>query len=279
MLTHIRTARATLPRAERRVADWVVAHPRETMEGSVARVAAAAGSSEPTVIRFCRRLGLSGFRDLKLRLAESLSQPSSYLHADVAATDKPADAAVKVYDRAIRALVESRNHVRTQPLASVVATMAASRQLVFAGLGASAAVARDACQKFFRLGLPCTTATDTPTILQMAAVTGVRSTLVLTSHTGRWPDLVEAARRAGDNGAAVVAVTDPASPLAAAATLVLACHATEDTSIYTPMSSRLAQLVLLDAVQVALALELGDSATTNLRATKAALDLQRRFER
>jgi len=45
----------------------------------------------------------------------------------------------------------------------------------------------DACHKFFRLGIPCSTLMDTPMILQFAAIAEPADVLVLLSHTGRWP--------------------------------------------------------------------------------------------
>ena len=73
MLGQINHSLKRLSRAEKRVAEWVLAHPREVAEATVADVARAAGTSQPTVIRFCRSIGLRGFRDLALRLTEALS--------------------------------------------------------------------------------------------------------------------------------------------------------------------------------------------------------------
>ena len=95
--------------------------------------------------------------------------------------------------------------------------------------------------------------------------------LVFVSHFGRWPELARAARAARTRGASVIALTDPASPLAGEASLLFECRTPEDTNVYTPMSSRLAQLALLDALQVSLALQLGGPATANLRDSKRAL--------
>ena len=69
----------------------------------------------------------------------------------------------------------------------------------------------------------------------------------------------------------VIALTVPDSALAAAASLLFDCQINEDTSVYTPMSSRLEQLAILDALQVTLALGLGGAAEDRLRATKKAL--------
>lgn len=54
-----------------RVGKWVLVHPRQVTDATLASVAQQCGSSEPTVIRFCRRIGLGGFRDLTLRLTEA----------------------------------------------------------------------------------------------------------------------------------------------------------------------------------------------------------------
>ena len=259
--------------AERRVAEWIVAHPRRAARMTLAELADASGTSEPTVIRFCRRFGLRGFRELAPRLTEALSRPVSYIHHDVTPEDLPVDAAMKVVDAAIQSLFRLRSELAAMPLPAAVDVLKRARQLVFAGLGASGHVARDACHKFFRLGLPCTALTDTPSILQYAAVADAADVLLVISHSGRWPDLVRGAAAARDRGAAVIAITASHTALAQVAELLLPCHAREDTSVYTPMSSRLVQLALLDALQVALALALGERAVENLRLSKNALIL------
>ncbi len=271
MLQRIEESLARLPRAERRVGQWILAHPRRAADSNLREVARAASVSEPTVVRFSRRLGLGGFRELTLRLTEALSRPGSYLHSRVAADDSVADAAAKVVDTAIQSLHELRGELSALPLPAAVQMLKDARQIVFAGLGASGHVARDACHKFFRLGIPCTAYVDAPSLLQYAAVAGPGDVMLLMSHTGRWQELADAAVLAREGGAAVLAITRSQSPLAEAADLLLPCHVREDTSVYTPMSSRLAQLALLDALQVALALALGPTGVSRLRRAKAAL--------
>ena len=101
----------TLSRSETRIAEWIRENPRETVDASIGEVAAIAGVSEPTVIRFCRRLGLSGFRDLKTRLVAALQSPENFLHRDVDDDDGPSEAAAKVLDGSIRTLVDLREQL------------------------------------------------------------------------------------------------------------------------------------------------------------------------
>ena len=263
----------TLSRSETRVGSWIIANTHRAAEVSISELAKTVEVSEPTVIRFCRSLGLAGFRDLRNHLIADQHRPESYLQHNVASDDDTTDATIKVLESAIRALVEIREFIVDMPFDAAVGAMQNARQIIFAGLGASGHVARDASHKFFRLGIPCPTALDTQMILQQAAIAKPGDVFVAISHTGHWPELVQGMQIAVDAGATVIAITDPHSPLAAAASIVFACHADEDTNVFTPMSSRLAQLTLLDAIQVALALRMGDAAQTNLHNTKLALSL------
>lgn len=271
MLTRISQLLPDLSRSEQRVAAWVLEHPKEAASATLAAVSRECRTSEPTVLRFCRRAGMSGFRELGIRLTEALSNPVSYVHRDVSPSDSSSDAVLKVMDASIQSLIDMRASLSSMPIDKSVASLLKARQIAFGGLGASGHVARDACHKFFRLGIPCSYLVDTPMILQFAAIAEADDVLVLLSHTGRWPEFATAARLATARGATVIAITNPDSELAQAASLLFPCQVIEDTSIYTPMSSRLAQLALLDAVHVALALASGEQAAERLRISKDAL--------
>jgi RpiR family carbohydrate utilization transcriptional regulator len=179
MLSQIARAVPDLSRAEKRVASWVLDHPKQATSATLAHIANECGTSEPTVLRFCRRMGMKGFRELGVRVAESLSVPGSYVHRDVNPDDSISDAAIKVMDASIQSLAEMRAQLSSMPIGAAATAMAAARQIAFAGLGASGHVARDACHKFFRLGIPCSSLLDTPMILQF---------LQLPTRSLIWPD-------------------------------------------------------------------------------------------
>lgn len=271
MLEQIEQIATKLTPAEQRVAQWVMANPRQAIGATLASVAKASGASEPTIIRFCRRLGLRGFREFTTRLTERLSQPVSVIHSGVKAEDSVEDASYKVLDASIQSLIDLRGRLSALPIKTAARQLSCSKQIVFMGLGASGSVARDACHKFFRLGIPCALFSDTPSILQFASIANAETVLVLISHTGEWPELSQAAIKARALGATTIAVTQSESMLATSVDTLLACESNEDASIYTPMSSRLAHLALLDALQVAVALELGDAARHKLQRVKLAV--------
>ncbi len=270
MLARIRQCHDRLSAAERRVADWMLQNPHRSLSAPLASVAQQAGVSEPTVVRFCRTVGCRGFRDFKVRLAQSLAADPHLVHRAVQPGDDEAEIIVKVIGSGIEALNRTMRGLRPDRVAQAAGQIAAARRLDFFGVGSSGAVALDAHNKFFRLGIPCTATGDPPTMLQTAALARGQ-VIVAISKSGESEAVVEACSRASNLGSTVVAITAARSSLARVAAIELLIDVDEDTGIYTPMSSRLAQLAVLDVLQVAVALRLGDAGSRNLRLTKAAL--------
>jgi len=271
MLSRIEQNRHALSAAERRVADWVLANPQRVVALPLARIAAAAGVSEPTVVRFCRSVGRKGFSDFKVRVAQDLASNAGLVHADVRDGDDATDILAKVMGSSIREMSSVQRNLDPRRIEQAVAILSAVDCIDFYGVGASGIVVEDAQNKFFRLGTPCVVYRDAPTLLQAAAIADERHAVIAVSKTGDSLPVVEACLQAGRNGARVIAVTSPMSPLAAAAEIAILLDVREDTNVFTPMSSRLAQLAVLDVLQVACALALGPRGIDMLQRSKAAL--------
>jgi RpiR family carbohydrate utilization transcriptional regulator len=77
LLQHIAQSRHLLRKSELKVADHVLLDPAAVMHSSMADLAHSVGISEPTIVRFCRAIGCSGFQDL-LKLAQSLAAGASF---------------------------------------------------------------------------------------------------------------------------------------------------------------------------------------------------------
>ncbi|MFK8021707.1 MAG: SIS domain-containing protein [Pseudomonadales bacterium] len=271
MLNSIDQRLATLSPAEQRVGEWIRSNPEASLHIAVASLAANANVSEPTVVRFCRSMECSGFREFKLRLAQSLADTRSRYHSDVTPNDSIRDIAHKVMRRSTRELNSALQQVNTDTLERAIFAMSKSQQILFYGVGASGIVALDAQHKFFRLGIPCTPYTDLPTILQSASIAHSGVVIVAISKSGTNEHLARAAKSARDSKAEVISLAPANSALDSSASIKLRLASSEDTSLFTPMSSRLAQLCVLDMLQVGLATTMGDKASDKLKRTKAAM--------
>jgi RpiR family carbohydrate utilization transcriptional regulator len=88
-LEQIQNRLEELNKAERKVAEVILLNPQQATRFSIAALAQAASVSEPTVNRFCRSFGVSGYPELKLQLAQSLASGAAYVSRAVEADDNP----------------------------------------------------------------------------------------------------------------------------------------------------------------------------------------------
>lgn len=271
LLAQIGAARERFSKAERRVADYVLAHPDAIMNLSIAVLAGTVGVSQPTVARFCLALGFSGFKEFKLKLVQSLAGGVPFVHRDVGMGDPASALVAKVMDRTIAALMRVRSDLDAAALDQAVRLLANARRIEFYGLGNSGIVAADAQHKFFRLGVP-TVAYSDPHIHGMAATLLQPGDVVMAiSGTGRTRDLLRSVEYARRAGADVVAITASGSPLAKASTVALCADVEEDPEIYSPMTSRIAHLAIIDVLAVGVALSRGPELLIQLEKAKQSV--------
>ena len=262
---------ASLPAAEKRVAALILAKPHDLLEMPLASVALASGVSEPTVIRCCRSFGCNGFADFKLRLARSLASGHLFVHADVDASDGAGELAAKVMGRAAAAIVQAKSQLDAVRLESAIALLNSARRVECYGLGASGLVAADAQHKLFRLGMPAVAYSDAHVHGMAATMLRPGDVVLAFSASGRSTDLLSSVDLALESGASVIGITALGSPLAARCTVALELLIDEDTDIYTPMTTRLVQLAVVDVLAVGVALRQGPELLSRLRRAKQAL--------
>ena len=108
-------------------------------------------------------------------------------------------------------------------------------------------------------------------MLMSASNCNLEDVSVLISHTGRTKDLIDVAKYARSRKATVIGLTSENSPLAEECSLVLSTKIPEDTDVYIPMASRLAQLALVDVLATGLFLRKGPQFIANLKNVKEAI--------
>ena len=275
LLSRIQALLPELPPSERRVADLVLNHPVEVVSAPISRIAALADVSQPTVIRFCRRLEFPGLPAFKLRLAGDLGAGIPFVHDRLSPGDGLGPLISKVFDSALAGLARGREAIRPERLAEVVEVLDRASRIECYGLGNSAVAAQDAQMKLFRLGTPTMVCTDSQMQRVAAALLPPDAAVLMISNSGRTKNLLEVAALARRSGATVVALTRSGTPLAGAADLLLPADVQENPEVYAPMVTRLVHLAIIDVLTVALALRKGPAAITRMEAAKASLQSTR----
>ncbi|KTF67869.1 MULTISPECIES: MurR/RpiR family transcriptional regulator [unclassified Sphingomonas] len=275
-LNRIRVAQPGLAKGAARIAAYVLDHAEDIVSMSVTELAEAVKVSEGSVINFCRSIGMTGFQQLKLSLAQDIVQPVQFIHEDVAPDDDTDTVCRKVFHSGVQALRDSLSILDTAAMASAVATIRAARRVEIYGIGSSAPVAEDAHYRMLRIGLDARVVTDS----HIQAISASRcdpDVAVLTiSHSGATHETVAATRLAKEAGARTIVVTNfGRSPIQSFADIVLFTMARETRYRTEAMTSRIAQFCVVDALVASLALADYERATASLRQTFDVLSIKR----
>lgn len=285
ILVSIRALLPNLAPVEQRVAQQVLTDPFGTALQSISELAACCDTSATTIVRFCRAVGLRGYPELRIALAAAAAHAGRAGTADgsldIIGDDDPATIAKKIAHADAKAVTETARHLDIDTLVLIVGVLASARRIDIYGVGASGYVGLDLQQKLQRIGKPAFAWPDPHMAITSAALLGLGDVAVALSHTGTTTDTIDALREAGSHGATTVAITNfPRSPITTNTDFVLLTAARETAFRSGAMTSRIAQLTVVDCLFVVLAQhELPASLSALERTFEAAQAKRRRVKR
>lgn len=275
-LTRIRAALPQMSRTAGRIAGYVLDNPAEIVGMSITELADATEASEGSVINFCRGIALSGFQHLKLSLAQEIVQPVQFIHEDLSRDDTTEAVCRKVFHSGIQALRDSLSVLDPQALAAAVDIIRTAKRIEIYGIGSSAPIAEDVHYRMLRIGLDARVVTDSHIQAISASRCGPDVAVLTISHSGSTNETVASTRLAHEAGAKTVVITNfGRSPIQAFADIVLFTMARETRFRTEAMTSRIAQLCVIDALIAALALADYERSTEILKQTFDVLSIKR----
>lgn len=257
ILITIRSLLPNLAPVEQRVAQAVLDDPGGVAWRSISELARSCGTSATSVVRFCRAIGLKGYPELRLALAGAVAHDDASVVAassDIEPGDDPATITKKIACADAAAVTDTASRLDTVTLVKVVDVLAAANRIDIYGVGASGFVAVDLQVKLQRINRPAFAWPDPHMAATSAALRGEGDVAIGVSHTGTTVDTIDALTEARCYGATTVAITNfPWSPITEAADYVLLTAARETAFRSGAMTSRIAQLTVVDCVFVTLA--------------------------
>jgi RpiR family carbohydrate utilization transcriptional regulator len=271
LLDSIRTHLDSLSKSERKVALAVLKNPDLAVAENITALAKSAQVSEPTVVRFCRTIGYDGWQEFKLKLAQGLALALPGANESPAQDDLAADLINKICSRSINTLLDLRNNLRADAIQRALDVLALSNKIEFYGQGTSGVVAADAQHKFFRSGVPTVAYSDPHIHSISASLLKKGDTVVAISQRGNSTALLRSVQLARKMEADVIALTPNGTPLAELATVLVPIDLSVNFDPYTPISARLAHLVVIDILAVGLALRRGPEFRSKMQNAQKAL--------
>ncbi len=209
--------------AEQAVARYVRSHLDEAAGLTVGQLAEVSRVSQPTVIRFARKLGFGGYRELRYVLRHPQEERSVTFDPlegfDLNPWDNPDDVPGKAMTRAKTLIDELHSAMDGKALHKATTLLAQSRMIDIYGVENSMS-ALDLCTKLTYLGLQCRFNADAY-LQQIGAGHLTKDDTAIAFYSGSSADTVKALKLAKSAGAHTIAVTNntgtPARQLAAAA--------------------------------------------------------------
>ena len=260
-----------LSKSDRKLSAIILQSPKSVIHYSIASLAKSAGVSEPTVNRFCHKLGCAGYPDFKLRLAQELSSTGQLFHANMEANDDSSIVIRKIANAIEQNLALLLKSIDAQILEQAGEAIAQCKIVNFFGMGASSSVALDAQHKFFRFGIPVIAHTDYINQRMICSMMHPQDVAVFISYTGRTSAMVTNAQLAKQRGTTTVGITTAGSPLSQHCDFVLNAVTAEDTDLFTPMTSRIMHLAVVDMLATMVALKMGSDVENNIKEIKLSL--------
>ncbi|MEW7009844.1 MurR/RpiR family transcriptional regulator [Lentilitoribacter sp. EG35] len=242
------------------LSQWVLDNQMEVGGLTIHNLAKRTGVSETTVFRFCKMLGLSGYKELRLALAEGRGLA---LGAQLAGTGTPTDQSSnhemastvrRVIDVNSEQLFKTSSLISYDALQQAADLLVGSNHVHLAGFGSSAPVAFDAYQRFLALGLTASAHSDPHILAAVTATVRPGAVFLGISCSGRTRDITDAFETAGRRGFKRIAITsDPKSPIAQISDVVLVSAVRRSPISMDVISTRISQLAIIEMISVALA--------------------------
>ncbi|MEM4235192.1 MAG: MurR/RpiR family transcriptional regulator [Candidatus Methanomethylicaceae archaeon] len=252
-LSRIRSHLPELGNAESQVANWILHHASDVIHLSMMQVARLCNVSDTTVLRFCRNVGFRGYLDLKLSIARDLAKPTQFIHDAISEDDDIPTVTRKVFLSNIQAIQDTLEVIDYDALIRAIELIENARLILIIGVGTSGPIVHEFYNKLFRLGLNCRPQTDSYLQLMEVALVGQDDVVIGISQSGSSTDPVLTMEEAKRNGASTIVITgNYQSPITRHADVTLLSVSNETRA--ETISSRIAQMTIVDAIYVALSL-------------------------
>ncbi len=241
VLAKLRGRKMHLSPALMKVAEYVIKEPQKVIHQTLVELADRSGSSEASVVRFCRDVGYSSFAAFKIDLSISLLRESPQID------DSDSDCVKNSLAKTINSLNDTASLLDRAVLDQTVKLLGRADNIYFFGVGASAAIAAYGEYRMMRLGLKTRALTDMHSAVMTASCMSNKDVIVLVSGSGSTADIINAAYKAKRQDGCIIAITgNTHSELASLASFSLHTAVSESPFSAGAFYSKAAQMFVID---------------------------------
>lgn len=273
-LIRIRQRYPGFAQSDKKLADFILAQPDEARHLSSQQLAAEAGVSQSSVVKFAQKLGFKGFPALKLALSEALASnphPQSVpVHNQIRGDDPLRLVGEKLIKDNVSAMHASLDINTEEKLRESIGLLRSARRIVVTGIGASGLVAQNFSWKLMKIGLNAVAEQDMHALLATVQAMTNEDLLLAISYSGERREINLAADETLRVGGKILAITGfSPNALQQRASHCLYTIAEEQATRSAAISSTSAQMMLTDLLFMGLVQQDLEHAPERIRHSEA----------
>ncbi|RLL46979.1 MurR/RpiR family transcriptional regulator [Oceanobacillus piezotolerans] len=267
-----------LPPSEQKIAQYILENPEESISLTALALGEKSQTSSAAVIRLCKSLGLSGFQELKIRVAGDLQERSRNEYHDIEPNEGFQTIINKVTANTIQTLKETGDILSEKCLEEAVRVVSHAKSCIFFGVGASYLAAKDAEQKFLRINKNVYSFSDIHQAATVIANKGPEDVVIGISFSGNTEEVVKLLQLAKEKSIPTISITKyGSSKVNNLADIQLYTSAAKEAMMRSgATSSRIAQLHVIDILFMSLASAEYEETVKHLEETREAISFIKR---
>lgn len=269
----IRTKYNTLSESQKAVADYILENPDRVVANTLSDTAFECKVSEPTVLRFLRKVDFTSYQLFKINLAKELSENTSEeVYEDVSFKDSTEQIIDKIIHATVNSIQDSKEMLDAVDIGQVTDKIIQAKKVVIIGMGASGSVATDLFHKLLKLRVNAVCSNDAHMINILSVDLDPDDLLIVISHSGESREVLDAVFLAKEQGCQVCAITSyEKSTLANKADYVICSSSLETKFRSDAMTSRIIQIVIIDIIYVDIIVKKGESILPQIHKSRIAV--------
>lgn len=251
VLDQIKKMYETMTPVEKKIADYILNNSEAVTKMAVKRIAEESGTSDAAIVRFSKRIGLSGIKALKMELIKELTENTDTglsRMIDIN-TDNHELIFQKVFQNTLRSLYNTEkiiNHKRVIESAQLI--VKASRSLIF-GVSDSANTAKDLEQKLQRLNFNAYFTSDRTLMMERLKTANDKDILFVVSAKGHSKEVIDVLKLAKEQKLKTIVLTQQnVMQLARLSDVKIEISSEESNVVDINMTNRISQLMVIDVL-------------------------------
>ena len=240
--------------SENKIAKYILGHEDEVYNLTAEELANVTETSPASIIRFSKKIGYSGFQELKISIAKDTIENKineDKIYEAITTHDSTVEIMEKVSLENIKAIKDTIKLLDEDAIDKATDVISAADKINLFGVGSSSLVAADFQYKLVRINMPAFLHMDYHLQLVSAANMNERGVAIGISHSGKTKETYEALKTAKKTGAKTISITKFGNnPISEIADIKIYTAEVEKNIRMGAIASRIAQLTIIDILFV-----------------------------